>query len=91
MAIETAEEAEAPKPDESKADKGPPKEVGPLGRATELFMFSGFALVAHFLMTGDLDLQKQFLYVSLALVLSLLGGVLTNVKYKPPPENKPAT
>lgn len=93
MAIETAEEeakaAEASATEPAKDDQGK-KGIGPIDRATELFVIMAFPYLGFVLYTGDLDLTHQLLFVALFIILSLIGGVLTNVTYKAPPETKTA-
>jgi hypothetical protein len=83
MAVQTATtDADEEVVEEKAAAIAPPKPIGALGYTTEIFILLSFPAVAYFIGTEDLDLAKQLLFIGLFTILSLLGGILANVKPK---------
>lgn len=58
------------------------KQAGPMDRAPELLFLMGAPTVLWFFLTEQSDFMWLSILIALTAVLSLLGGVLTNVKPK---------
>lgn len=86
MAVETAEEAEKPKEGEKKEEA--PKEVGAIGRASELYFLMGAPVMAFILYDGSVRLSNALATILLLIPLALLGGVLSKGSPPKPKESE---